>query len=65
VDGWRRAVCGCFFCLRTYPSSEIVDFTDQGKTAFCPHCGIDAVLPVVADLETLRAVSERFKVGCS
>ena len=35
---------GCYFCLRIYPRKEITEWTDQGNTAICPHCGIDAVL---------------------
>jgi hypothetical protein len=37
-------LCGCFYCLRTYPPSEIVEWTDGGETALCPRCGIDAVI---------------------
>jgi hypothetical protein len=38
--------CGCFHCLRTFHPSEIVDWIDDGpgKTAMCPHCGIDSVI---------------------
>lgn len=41
--------CGCFYCLKTYPPSEIVDWcdedkTDLGQTAICPNCGIDSVI---------------------
>lgn len=36
--------CGCFYCLRIYPSSEIVDWTDVGDTAICPYCDIDSVI---------------------
>lgn len=43
--------CGCFSCLRMFPSSQIADWTDDdedgtGQTALCPRCGNDAVLPV-------------------
>ena len=37
-------VCGCFYCEKTFPSSEITDWTDAGKTALCPRCGIDSVI---------------------
>ena len=44
-------VCGCFYCLRKFPPSDIVDWADKGKkikkpgrTALCPHCGIDSVI---------------------
>jgi hypothetical protein len=37
-------VCGCFYCLATYPPSAIAEWTDGGDTALCPRCGIDAVI---------------------
>jgi hypothetical protein len=41
--------CGCFYCLRVFPPSEIDEWTDGddsgiGQTAICPKCGIDSVL---------------------
>ena len=37
----------CFYCFCSFDpralSSE--DWTDAGKTAICPECGVDAVLP--------------------
>lgn len=36
--------CGCFYCRRIFSSSEIKDFVDNGRTALCPFCGIDAVI---------------------
>lgn len=38
-------VCGCFYCLRTFPPTDIREWIDLGRTALCPHCKIDAVLP--------------------
>ncbi|MBN3510938.1 cytoplasmic protein [Mycolicibacterium nivoides] len=38
------AGCGCFYCLAIYPPSEIADWTDGGRTALCPRCGIDSVI---------------------
>ena len=42
-------LCGCFYCLATFTPAEIVDWLTEvtpntGVTAFCPKCGIDAVL---------------------
>ena len=37
--------CGCFYCGRIYDPKEIKDWTDNGKTALCRHCGIDSVIP--------------------
>ena len=39
------ARCGCFYCERIFESSAILDWVDDGKTALCPHCGIDSVVP--------------------
>ena len=40
--------CGCFYCLQTFPPSQIVEWCDEvnevGQTALCPNCGIDSVL---------------------
>ncbi len=47
-------VCGCFYCLATFPPGEILDWVDErpdgdgisadGTTALCPRCGIDSVI---------------------
>ncbi len=63
--GWHRDAIvaspsvGCFYCLAIYSPSEIEDWVDEpedcprgpGKTALCPKCGIDAVLPESPDYE--------------
>ena len=38
--------CGCFYCLMSFPPSEIVRWLDDGKTAtaLCPRCEIDSVI---------------------
>lgn len=36
--------CGCFHCLRVFPSNRILEWIDNGETALCPICGIDGVL---------------------
>jgi len=41
--------CGCFYCQKLFHPSEIREWTDQGTTALCPHCGIDSVLPSTED----------------
>ena len=43
----RSDVCGCFYCLKTFPPSAIAEWVEEpggGRTAVCPHCGIDSVL---------------------
>jgi len=36
--------CGCFYCMKTFLSAEIEEWTDNEQTAFCPRCGIDSVI---------------------
>ena len=44
----RSESCGCFYCLRILPPSEIQEWTDTidgvGTTARCPHCSVDSVI---------------------
>lgn len=45
-------LCGCFYCLKLFPPSTIIEWVDfaadgVGQTALCPHCGVDAVVPSV------------------
>jgi hypothetical protein len=36
--------CGCFYCGHVFEPAAILEWCDEGATALCPHCGIDAVL---------------------
>ncbi len=36
--------CGCFHCLAEFSTDEIIEWIDDGDTALCPKCGIDAVI---------------------
>ena len=38
--------CGCYNCLSEFPVIEIKEWTDGGKTAICPKCNVDSVLPI-------------------
>ena len=38
------AECGCFYCLKKFPPSEIKSWADKGETPLCPYCGMDSVL---------------------
>ena len=37
--------CGCFHCMSTFPADRIARWIDDGQTALCPVCDIDAILP--------------------
>lgn len=47
----QAARCGCYYCGRIFKPSEISKWIADrhGRTAMCPHCGIDAVLQEAAD----------------
>ena len=62
-------VCGCFYCCRIFPPSEISEWVDDGdtdscKTALCPYCGIDSVIGSAAgypiDAEFLRKMNKHW-----
>lgn len=53
-------VCGCYFCLQTFPSRDVREWTDSGRTAICPHCSIDSVLAGVVDAGFLAAAHEMY-----
>ena len=52
----------CFYCLRRFDVGAIARWIDDGATALCPHCGIDAVLPDRGDLsdEQLGAMHHEY-----
>jgi hypothetical protein len=56
----RSELAGCFYCEQFFSRKEIMDWidgpqvetgsTEDGVTALCPRCGIDAVLPSAAPI---------------
>lgn len=61
--------CGCFYCEKIYDPDEIYDWIVEynspstDRTAMCPYCGIDSVIPdikVHLSKELLRAMHERW-----
>ena len=62
--------CGCLYCLAIFTPDEIMDWVDddevtgEGRTALCPRCGIDSVIPsgrgVVIDLELLIEMKRHY-----
>lgn len=37
--------CGCFYCGAQFAQNQIAEWTDNGHTALCPKCHMDAVIP--------------------
>ena len=54
------AVCRCFHCLSAFPADQIQCWVDDGDTALCPNCGVDAVLSSHAD-DLLDALIQRLQ----
>ena len=36
--------CGCFYCKQIFYAGDVTEWTDDGNTAICPHCGVDSVI---------------------
>lgn len=61
--------CGCFHCLSIFKPTEIVEWITEnkdyprgpGKTAVCPICGIDSVLPDDIELEITKEFLEKMQ----
>jgi hypothetical protein len=51
--------CGCFYCISTFPHTEIIEWIDDGKTALCPSCEIDAVIGSAAGFPLTAEFLER------
>lgn len=41
---------GCYYCCNFFKADAVTEWCDDGETALCPNCGIDAVLPKKSDL---------------
>ena len=56
--------CGCFYCLEVFKSSEIDEWADNERTAICPKCGIDSLIPSAAGVpltvDLLQEMHNRF-----
>lgn len=42
---FQAGVASCFYCFWNIGPNQIQEWVDNGTTAICPFCGIDAVLP--------------------
>lgn len=56
-------VCSCYYCLSKYRGSEVNEYVDDGKTALCPVCGIDSVLPKEIDGDELQKIHDYYFKG--
>jgi hypothetical protein len=54
-------VCGCFFCLEIYPSTEVISWIDNNLTALCPRCSIDSVIGDASGYEISKILLSEMK----
>ncbi len=54
------SICGCFYCCKTFRPKRIKKITwiDNGNTALCPYCGIDAVIGSASGETIIQAFLE-------
>jgi len=36
--------CGCYHCIAIFSPQEVIEWTDEGETALCPHCEVDSII---------------------
>ena len=48
--------CSCYYCRANYKGSEITEYFDEGRTAMCPRCRVDSVLPEKFTRERLEGL---------
>lgn len=56
-------ICSCFYCLKKYPGTLVTEFAkekDNMKTAICPFCWIDSVIPEDISDELLKNLREEY-----
>lgn len=41
----KAKMAACYYCCEVYSVNEVTEFLEDEKTAFCPKCGVDSVLP--------------------
>jgi hypothetical protein len=60
----NATLAGCYRCISIFSPSDITETTDDCKTAMCPKCGVDSVLPDTSDfpinMENLTKLNKRW-----
>ncbi len=41
---FRNPKIGCYYCINFINPKDIIEWIDNGETAMCPLCGIDAII---------------------
>lgn len=50
--------CSCYSCGCEFKGSDVQTFANDGDTAICPNCQVDAVLPFVPSQEILASAKK-------
>ena len=48
--------CYCFYCKSVFENGEVETYLAEEKTALCPKCGIDSVIPDSIDEKIDEAI---------
>ncbi len=55
---------GCYFCMQLFPANTVEEWADDGETAVCPYCNVDALIAetpsVQLNEELLARMMERW-----
>lgn len=55
-------MCGCFYCLHTFPPDAIEHWIDEGDgTALCPKCTVDSIIGSASGFPVTPEFLERMK----
>lgn len=57
----RSNLCGCFHCLSIFEPAAITTWVDEGTTALCPVCGVNAVVGSDSGMLITRELLEDLK----
>lgn len=55
----KSKLCGCFYCCEIFSPKEITEWTDDGKTAICPKCKVDSILPLKENDDDSKEILEK------
>ena len=63
----NSSLCWCISCLGSFPPSMIDDWTDEGNTAICPFCSVDAIVGNASGFnltpQLLRTLNKKYFMG--
>jgi len=54
---------GCYYCNAIFKPEDIKEYTDQGETALCPLCEVDAVLPEIGTIKITEDYLKSVKIN--